>query len=243
MGKIIGVLNQKGGVGKSTLTAHLALTLHTKYNPEKNDRFVCVYDSDRPQYSVSSLRKEEQRILQGKKSQGNNYYDKKFMDVYSDLKPFPIYEASISEAVEKFDVLKKNFEYTFIDVVGTTNTEGYDQEFMANFDYVIVPMTIKFDVIRSTIDFVKNVIYPIHNSGQIDNYCIILNDVDKRQENKYITVQKDLREKGYQILESVMNSNEKYVNLYLHEGTGILSSLYPKYDRAIYQVVEEIFNL
>jgi len=241
MGKIIGIINPKGGVGKSAIAAHMALQMHTSYNHELNSKFVCVFDSDIPQFSVSNLRKEEQRVLKMKVNSGNTYYDSKFVNLYSQIKPFSIFEGSIKDAISKFDVLRKNFEFTFVDVVGSVNIEGYDQEFISNFDFIIIPMNKDFEVIRSTIAFVKNIIDPIYKAKGIGDYSILFNAMDKRQESTYTVLKEDLIEKGYKVFNSTITRKDKYVTPYLHESSGSYSTLYPKYDRDMYALIEE-FN-
>ena len=64
-GKIIGVLNSKGGVGKSTLALHIGMALYHNrvFNSENKNNKVVLLDTDTPQYSLSNLRKSELDFL------------------------------------------------------------------------------------------------------------------------------------------------------------------------------------
>ena len=140
------------------------------------------------------------------------------------------------------DLLRNNFDYSIIDVVGTVNTTGYDVEFIKKFDYIVIPMSNEFDVIRSTISFVASIVAPISAQTKM-NYGIVFNNVDLKEEKKYLELKNELSKNGFNILNSVINDRKKYVRLYMRDGSkGILSTLYPSFERPIINLVEEIIK-
>lgn len=241
MGKIIGVLNQKGGVGKSILVSHISMALYHYYNKEKNSNFVAVYDSDNPQYTLFNTREEEKAMLAALYENDNMFYENKLGSIYSEnFEPMKIFFGSIKEAKEKIEVLRKNFEISFIDVVGTVNNEEYDDKFIKSFDFIIVPISNEFEVVRSTISFVTEIIAPIAHISPM-NYAMVLNNVDLRDKNDYIKIRENFKNKGYEFFNTIISKRKKYERLYLRD-SGLRSTLFPHIDREINQLVEEIIE-
>ncbi len=117
-------------------------TEETSTNSKKDNNFVSVYDSDVPQYTIFETRQEEIPLIEQIIDNGNTFYSNKLNTIYkNDFEPLKIYSGSIEEAKEKINVLRDNFEYSIVDVVGTVNTEGYDVEFIKSFDYILIPMS------------------------------------------------------------------------------------------------------
>lgn len=246
MGKIIGILNQKGGVGKSVLAQHLANALYHNLNYDKNPKFVALYDSDSPQYSILSTRKEESQIVEALLEDGNNFYNDRLKKIYTEnFPPINIYSGNIKEVTEKQEVLRSNYEYSIIDVVGTVNTDGYDEDFINIFDYIIVPTNNDFDVIRSSISFIHSIIAPIckKSNGRM-KYGIVFNNVDSVEEKSYTGIIEELRSSGFVVLDTIINRRKKYARLYMSEGSskGQLSTLFPTFERPIIDLMEEIIK-
>ncbi len=155
-------LIKKEGLENQPFCAHLAMSLYHNNNFKKAPTFVSVFDTDYPQLSIYKWREWEWLKLKELNDEGNYFYENKLSKVYNDsFPPLNIYKGDIPELKLKINNLKEIFDYTFIDVVGTVNTEGYHVDFLKMFDIIIIPTSGNFESVRSTMEFVKNIIKPL----------------------------------------------------------------------------------
>lgn len=139
MSKIIMFGNQKGGVGKSTLTSLCANALSQKPFHCK----VLVIDSD-PQQSVIKRRLDD---IQG----------------YEDVPPYKIEPMNIKGLQRDIAPLDQSFDYIFIDVAGKldSNIPVEQQEvtkFLQYVDYLFVPFVPGNYSMQSSLDYLKTVL-------------------------------------------------------------------------------------
>lgn len=139
MSKIIMFGNQKGGVGKSTLSSLCANTL----SQEPFNRKVLVIDSD-PQQSVIKRRLDD---IQG----------------YEGVPPYKIEPMNIKGLQGEAAQLDKNYDYIFIDVAGKLDSNiPVDQQEVTKFlqyvDYLFVPFVPGNYSMQSSLDYLKTVL-------------------------------------------------------------------------------------
>lgn len=281
MGKIIGVLNQKGGVGKSILTTQLATSMHVFANKERVNDFVAIYDADYPQHTIKMYRNTENKILKQKIKENNLYYNNKYNSIYDEsFNHYPVYSGKLNDIYDNshfenylnlkdikpeefkldideyikelkdnnilvrstFEKFRKTYGYTFIDTTGSVNVDGYDQLFLSNFDHIIIPTKISLNEFKSTMSFVKNIIHPLAKSGKI-KYHVMLNCIKAAKKDQAMDILNSLKENNIPVLDTIIYDRDKYINLYLQPGSsGTLSTYFPKADRNIIKLMDEVLN-
>jgi cellulose biosynthesis protein BcsQ len=240
-GKVIGVLNSKGGVGKSTLALHLAMCMYhiRNFNPERKANKVVILDTDIPQYSLSKLRQRELYFLE---NNVNSSFNKKLDSIYSEDFPHLIIKpTSINEMIEEIELIKDNYDFAIVDVGAKLCDEDFNEDFLKCFDYILVPMNAVFEQMRSTADFVSETIIP--SSKKLGfRYDIVLNDIHYTKEKYIKDAQELLENNGFTFLNTLIAKKQKYVSLKFEEPTGMYSSLVYTYDEPIYELIDEIIN-
>jgi len=243
MGKIIGVLNQKGGVGKSILTMLMATNIHLGENKKKDKNFVSIFDGDYPQHSIYDTRADEKKILTERIENPNDYFIRRYKNQYYDgFEPLTIYTGSITDIYNDFDKLREKHAYTFVDVVGTINVAGYDHKFLGNFDYILVPTNLDYKIFKGTLKFVKNFVHPLYLSKKV-NYSILLNNVDGREKIAAESTHEDIKSIDYPIMDTIIYRNKKYASLYLDNKAGSkASTIFNITDNNINKLVKELIT-
>ena len=131
MNKIIVFANQKGGVGKTTLSI-----LFANYLDWKKKKVVLI-DADN-QHSASAVRKDDETLM-------------------GDAAPYPIQELSLQDGdyVEKVMASAKQFDGTvIIDCPGSISDDGIGSVF-ASADIVVIPFEFEDISMKATTDFIK----------------------------------------------------------------------------------------
>lgn len=159
--KIITVANQKGGVGKSTMTALLALRLKDKYK-------VCILDTDPQQ----SLFKGINNI--------NKALDKEFISIFS---------SSVDKSIETLQALQQ-FDVALVDTMPSTDVNILDlfsnsvltvvPTGVSTLDINAFLNTIKvLKTIKANYRVVFNNVKNLNDLNKVKNFLIEKNIVDK----------------------------------------------------------------
>ena len=136
-GIIVSFANQKGGVGKSTITTILAGHLHTAGKNEHGFK-IAVVDADDTQSTLTRLRNQE----------GGSESDFKIINMLS------------KDVPARIDFLKKNYDIILIDLPGNIKQSGVLTLYHF-IDIIIIPMQTSFPDVDSSILFYENTIKPI----------------------------------------------------------------------------------
>jgi len=165
MGKIISIGNQKGGVGKSTITSFVANYLHREL--KEKDFKVLVIDADDLQNSLYKIRQEELKTFENE-----DFYDLIRMDS-KDLK-------------NNLEALKNEYNLVFVDLPGNLKQEGIVSAYVY-IDVLFIPtQTSKIDI-DSTVDFVnfyhKTIYLKRKEQGLQTSYTLFFNRVNEKNKD------------------------------------------------------------
>ncbi len=144
-GIIISFANQKGGVGKSTITAILAGYLHSAGKQEHGFK-VAIVDADDTQSTLTRLRNQE----------GGCENDFKIINMLS------------KDVPQRIDFLKKNYDIILIDLPGNIKQTGVLTLYHF-IDIIIIPMQTSFPDLDSSILFYENTIIQIVETRKSQN--------------------------------------------------------------------------
>lgn len=129
MSKLISIVTQKGGAGKSTLTLLFSSFLYYELNRE-----VIVLDCDYPQHSIADRRLADQQSLEDNPALKEEF-------TAQGKKALPVFKLALSEAPETIRRLKDSDskDIIFLDLPGTMNQPGYTGT-IAQLDAAIIPI-------------------------------------------------------------------------------------------------------
>lgn len=148
--KIIGLFNQKGGVGKSTITTMMATYINQFYKYK-----IVAMDLDYPQHSLKERRDADLREIE----LGDPELEKeKFSKLKSPM--FDIHCMQFSEATKLMDKIKSTEDFlVFADLPGTINNKEAIQ-FVNSLDVVIIPLApsyLEFQATLPAIEIIKKI--------------------------------------------------------------------------------------
>lgn len=228
MGKVICMGNQKGGVGKSTMTSFLANYLFEQYKEKR----VIVIDSDDLQNTLYKIREEELDVLE-EQGHDRNELIKRY---------YPIVRINSKDLPSQIDALVEEYDYVLIDLPGNLKQEGVVTAY-SFVDHLFVPTRPTKVDIDSTIDFFtffhKNIV-PIRNQAELrTTYYMFFNMVKVNTTDfKEAIEERDSMDipilKAY-ITDSVPTFQSKVSTLYSYK-----NSRYGGYDEFFNEVLEII---
>lgn len=173
---LIAVSNQKGGVGKSTLTILLASYLHYV-----KGRTVAVVDCDTHQHSLVNMRIRDMQAVEK-----SDFYKQLLMTQWDEIhkKAYPIVDASPRDARDKVDRLLSampEVDLVLLDLPGSVESEGVFATII-NMDYVLTPIVADRMVMQSTLSFSTAVLDYLKGKKNIPlkEFLFLWNKVDRR---------------------------------------------------------------
>ncbi|MCM1301221.1 MAG: ParA family protein [Bacteroides cellulosilyticus] len=172
----IAVSNQKGGVGKSTMTVLLASYLH--YRRGCN---VAVVDCDTHQHSLTNMRKRDMQTVER-----SDYYKQLIVEQWerTQKKAYPIVESSPQQARDTVDELiaqRPDLDIVLVDLPGSVDSQGVFSTIL-NMDYVLTPIVADRIVMQSTLSFSTAVLDTFKGREDIPlkEFLFFWNKVDRR---------------------------------------------------------------
>ena len=247
MGKTISVINQKGGVGKTTTAVNLAASLSAL------EKKVLLIDMD-PQgnaTSMSSIKEENFNTIYDMMADPNikavyptKLPSMKIIPCNSDLTgaEIELLEVENREFVlkETLDKLKNKFDFIIIDSPPTLNILTVNN--MVASDGIIIPIQCEYFAleglsrIMETMKSIKNL------NPAVEIYGILLTMYDKRVKLTY-EVENDVREHfGDLVFETVIPRNVKLSEAPSHGKPVILYDVQSSGSQAYMKLAEEILN-
>lgn len=191
---IVTIANQKGGVGKSTLTALMATALH-----HLADFSLAVIDCDNQgtllkmrDYDLSNIELMKKEYEE-KKAKGEEVY----LPVGIDKAPYPIFKADVENLLPMVKKYALEYDLIFLDVPGMLDFGGqnntYTKSMMQNIytasDLVIVPLTpsrVDVESSQDFIDYSSRIAQLREKVGLSLKLCSIINMASRTTENSYL---------------------------------------------------------
>lgn len=215
----LSVCNQKGGVGKSTLTVLLASWLH--YIKGLN---VFVVDCDYPQWSVNAQRERELNVLES-----SDYYKLLLVRQFKSLgrKIWPVITSApitVSGDVAGYlDTTNYPADVILYDLPGTVNAKGV-LSLLSDLDYLFVPIKADKTVVESAVSFARLLSQNIITSRQrhLKSLHLFWTMVDRREKTPlYAQYEDAISRLGLSLLTTAVPYRSKFNKELLVDGTGV----------------------
>ena len=173
MNKIISILNQKGGVGKSNVTTLLANIFYFYFGWK-----VAVIDCDFPQHTIAKKRKRELQVVEN-----NPHLKKAYEKIYATKNLYPIIPTDLSSfelALAELD--KEDYDFIFFDIKGTMAQENI-VAFLKSVNIFLIPVLQEETAIISSLEFYQSLQVRIKPVSANFEYCSLFFNLVPRTNN------------------------------------------------------------
>ncbi len=204
----ISISNQKGGVGKSTLTTILASLLHYE-----KGYTVAVVDCDHPQASTADLRDFEIKVIQNSpyfKTLAAKHFKKFGKTAYQIIRSNAVDALDDAEALIRDAEVKPDI--VFFDLPGSLNSPGVIKT-LSQMDYIFSPMSADRMVVESTLQFVSLFNENLVTTGvsKTKGLYLFWSNVDARERNELYEVYENIAEElNVPILKTRLADTKQY---------------------------------
>lgn len=204
---LLAMSNQKGGVGKSSVTVLLASYLH--YVKRKN---VTVVDCDTLQHSVSHMRKRDMQTVEK-----TDEYKQLMMVQWEKVekKAYTVVDSTPAEARSKISELLEaspDLDIILVDLPGSLSSEGVFKTII-NMDYVLTPIVADRIVMQSTMSFATAVLDYLKGKPDmpLKDFLFFWNKVDKRASTEvYDAYRKIMERLNLKVLKTVLPESRRF---------------------------------
>lgn len=242
--KFIGFGNQKGGVGKSTLSEIIASILYYECKQR-----ILVMDCDEGQHSFANLREKERMYLR----ENDTAWSHKVLDLMekNGCGAYSVHTSSIASAIQTAEKLcsEECFDLVLFDMPGRCN-EADILLFSASLDYLITPVEMDDQSLVSSMEYAMSVKHVVKSlNTPLNGIYILWNKVNRNSRQELRLEYSDLfRSRGLEVFDSCVYQAYRFSRGFIEskDVNEIFRSTYlPPQDRnktGIDDVVRELFN-
>lgn len=204
----VAMATQKGGIGKSTITALVAGYLHNVKGFN-----VAVIDCDAPQHSIHGLRQKELEMIKDSPYLKNLACEhlKKIQ-----RRPYIIVQSDASKALDDAEKMLTEAsvrpDIVFFDMPGTLKSDGVVTT-LSQMDYIFAPMSADRIVVESTLMFVRMFKNNLMTTGKARTKELYMfwNMVDGREKTGLYDAYEDVVANiGLPIMSSKLSDSKKF---------------------------------
>ncbi|MDR1503763.1 MAG: ParA family protein [Prevotella sp.] len=204
---LVAMSNQKGGVGKSTVTVLLAGYLH--YVKGIN---VAVVDCDTLQHSISHMRGRDMQTVEK-----TDEYKQLMMTQWENIrkKAYAVVDSTPADARDKIGELLEadpGLDIILVDLPGSLSSDGVFKTII-NMDYVLTPVVADRIVMQSTMSFATAVLdYLKGKSGiPLKDFLFFWNRVDRRASTEvYDAYRKIMERLNLKVMKTVLPESRRF---------------------------------
>ena len=217
---------QKGGIGKSTVTALVASYLHNVHGYN-----VAVIDCDDLQHSIYGLREREKQLISE-----SDYFKVLACDHFRKIKKnaYPVVKSNSVDALDDAERMLSSEDVkpdiVFFDMPGTLRSNGVVKT-LSQMDYIFTPMSADRFVVESTIQFAAMFRDNLMTTGQAKTKGLYLfwTMVDGREKNGLYDLYEDvIVEMGLTILSTRLPDSKKFRRDLSEDRKGVFrSTIFP----------------
>lgn len=150
-----------------------------------------------------------------------------------------IFHGSLKDFTKDIDKLKEHFEYIYLDVVGTLNTDGLNSALLSKIDLIVIPTTLDDIALASTYPFIQAI--EKYKSKYNYQYCVLFNKVS-RVTKQLNDVKDNFDDVGVSYFDTLIRDHKYYADSYILDTKNKRSTIFSFSLRDFIALDNEVMN-